>query len=80
MERRQREEDSLRRKEVFENAREKAVRKYNNSKFQKYNQKVIDFIVNKDTELYGTLKLPLLQEHVEADARGIGEKGLVKIK
>ena len=68
MEKRQREEDSLRRKEVFETAKEKAIRKYNDSKFHKYNQKVIDFIVNKDTELYGTLKLPLLQEHVEADA------------
>ncbi len=28
---------------------------------------MIDFIINKDSELYGTLKLPLLQEHVEAD-------------
>ena len=41
---------------------------------------MIDFAINKDSELYATLKLPRLQEHVEADALGIGEIGLKKRK
>jgi phage host-nuclease inhibitor protein Gam len=41
---------------------------------------MIDFAINKDSELYATLKLPRLQEYVEADQAGIGEHGLKKRK
>jgi hypothetical protein len=41
---------------------------------------MIDFAINKESELYATLKLPRLQEYVQADAAGIGEIGLKKRK
>ena len=79
-ERAQKERDEKRKQDIFNHVIEKAQKKYQSSKLQQYNSRMIDFIINKDTELYGTLKLPLLQEHVEADQQGIGEKGLIKRK
>ena len=63
----QKERDEKRKQEIYEHVMEKAKKKYHISKLQQYNSRIIDFTINKDTELYGTLKLPLLQEHVEAD-------------
>ena len=74
----QKEKMEKHKEEIYGSVIEKAKQKYQVSKLQQYNSRLIDFIINKDTELYGTLKLPLLQEHVEADLQGIGEKGLIK--
>lgn len=66
-ERAQREQMEKHKQEIYGSVVEKAKQKYQVSKLQQYNSRMIDFIINKDTELYGTFKLPTLQEHVEAD-------------
>jgi hypothetical protein len=46
--------------EFKEVTKSKAMQKYKINKVQQYNTRMIDFAINKDSELYATLKLPRL--------------------
>lgn len=47
-------------REYKESTKSKALKKYKINKVQQYNTRMIDFQINKESELYATLKLPRL--------------------